>query len=133
MMYETCPRSSLGNMEMVLPAKILNTVLFSIILWSVVTHLQAALTKGKIFFRMYLFWMIFILLQLGIAMYVPTIKVHLHHAHWGWLLAHYAQFPDRSSENGQAMFIALFLHGSTVFGVEPIFLSNETNNTTHAE
>lgn len=122
-MYETCPRASVGNISIPSSAAyILNMFSFGLILWTVTKHLRWAFENGKVYFITYLAWICLVLFQLGIAYIIPSIHLHLHHYHWGWLLAHYAIFPTDLSESIQAMFIGFFLHGCTVFGVQPVFL-----------
>ena len=122
LMYETCPRASVGNVEIPSTAAIiLNLFVLGLIVMSVYSHIKSAAKCGTWFLRVYIGWMIIIVLYIGVAYFIPSVRLHLHHYHWGFLLSHYAIFETPTSELAQAIFISFFLHGCAVFGVEPIF------------
>ena len=49
------------------------------------------------------------------------IRIHLHHHYWAFTLALVCRSSDKASQCGQALALAIFIHGLTVFGCEDLF------------
>eukprot|EP00667_Euglena_gracilis_P018436 EG_transcript_19586 len=60
----------------------------------------------------------------GVVTGVSHAKMHVHHYWWGWVLAHFFSLGTRASLAAQAVCVALFVHGISMFGCDRLFPEN---------
>jgi len=122
--FESCPNIEIGGDGISSSAAwVLITPCFVIAAYCFARNCQTACNRPPMAKALF-FGSVSVLLAIHWVMVFfgsTAIRIHLHHHHWAFALSIICRAPDRVSQCVQAMLIAIFVHGLSVFGCENLF------------